>query len=115
MMSDMENSVINLGSLLHTRVKWEVHPAEECAGRFRVSFGDRLGTVEVAVCNSEELAEGIAYAHNRPRATPEQIEAARDQYQTDDINIDDNALMSDSTEKHYWVQAWVFVEEKTDA
>lgn len=45
--------------------------------------------------------------------TPEErlrmIQAARDLYGTDDVNIDDDALVSDCEDGSYWVQAWVFV------
>lgn len=49
-------------------------------------------------------------------ATPQEIDAARDLHQGENINIDDDALAS-YTPGGYWVQAWVWVgpEEKSDA
>lgn len=41
-------------------------------------------------------------------ATPRQIERAREEYQTDDIEIDDGALASPN-EDGTWVAAWVHV------
>lgn len=45
-------------------------------------------------------------------ASPEQIEAARLQFQDDETEIDDDALLSDSGDggdPGYWVSAWVWV------
>lgn len=39
------------------------------------------------------------------------IELARDEYQDDDIQIDDNAALSQS-EDGVWVAAWVWVENE---
>ena len=46
-------------------------------------------------------------------ATAEQIQRARDEYQTDDINIDDDANVS-PTESGVWVQAWVWLHNEED-
>lgn len=44
-------------------------------------------------------------------ATPEQIEAARTEHASDEIEIDDNAGVSDPEDgSGYWVQAWVWVD-----
>lgn len=53
---------------------------------------------------------------DRPRATPDQIEAAREEYaqgSDDNIEIDDDALVSEG-EGGYWVQAWVWIAEATE-
>ena len=42
------------------------------------------------------------------RASEKEIEAARADYHTDDINIDDDALVS-RADNGYWVGAWVWV------
>lgn len=43
-------------------------------------------------------------------ASPQQIEAARDIHQTDEVEIDDDALLSDPEDgTGYWVSAWVWV------
>lgn len=47
-------------------------------------------------------------------ATPEQIKRARDQYETDDVEIDDNAGISPSDDG-VWVQAWVWLASDKEA
>lgn len=45
-------------------------------------------------------------------ATPDQIQAARDLYASDEIQIDDDATVSPAPHNPsfgYWVQAWVWV------
>ena len=44
----------------------------------------------------------------RPAASPAQIARARGQYQSDDIQIDDDAVLSKADEG-VWVQAWVWL------
>jgi hypothetical protein len=49
----------------------------------------------------------------RVPATPEQIRAAREYYQTDDIEIDENAAQSRADEEAgQWVSAWVWVSDE---
>jgi hypothetical protein len=46
-------------------------------------------------------------------ATPEQIAAAKEMYQTDDVEIDDDATTSnipDETGGSAWISAWVYVD-----
>jgi len=43
-------------------------------------------------------------------ATPEQISEARAIYQSDDVKIDDDAIISDALPEGVWVQAWVWLE-----
>jgi hypothetical protein len=45
----------------------------------------------------------------KTKATSEQLQAARDRYQCCDINIDDDAEVSEAAGEGYWVQAWVWV------
>jgi hypothetical protein len=45
----------------------------------------------------------------RIKATLEQIKAARDLYQDDDCEIDDDALQSPVDGEGVWVSAWVWV------
>jgi len=45
----------------------------------------------------------------KKKATLEQIENARCLHQCDEIEIDDEALVSEA-EDGYWVQAWVWVD-----
>ena len=53
-------------------------------------------------------------------ATPEQIRAAREQYGSDDIEVDDNATISevsppaDGSPDGLWVQAWVWLAPDDD-
>jgi len=42
------------------------------------------------------------------------VKAARCEYQTDEIEIDDNAKFSKS-EDGYWVAAWVYVSSQDEA
>lgn len=44
----------------------------------------------------------------RLRATQDQIDAARELYQDDNLQIDINAKVSEAYDG-YWVQAWVWV------
>lgn len=44
-------------------------------------------------------------------AGPELIEAARERYETDDIEIDDNAKAARGDDPGTWVQAWVWVPD----
>lgn len=47
------------------------------------------------------------------RATPEQVQEARDLYQRDgEIEIDDNAPVEEGDKNDYWIQAWVYMEPK---
>lgn len=66
----------------------------------------------------EAESNGVEIAIARPKmATDEQLEAARDEYQTGDVQIDDDAQVSyvedpDSIGADYcWVQAWVRVDD----
>ena len=45
-------------------------------------------------------------------ATSEEVELAKKMYQSDDLEIDDQAFVSRDTEENtgYWVAAWVWVE-----
>ena len=43
------------------------------------------------------------------QATPAQIEAARQTWQTDEIEIDDNAKAAPAGDGGTWVQAWVYI------
>lgn len=48
----------------------------------------------------------------RVSASAEQIERARDEYQTDDIEIDDDAMVSRAEEENgMWVSAWVWLPD----
>jgi hypothetical protein len=43
------------------------------------------------------------------------VEKAQSIWASDDLEIDDNAQVSQTGDKQgYWVQAWVFVDAKTD-
>ena len=62
-------------------------------------------------CPSDDCPSHDKIADNRPRATPDQIDEARKMYaegSDDDIEIDDDALVSEG-EGGTWVQAWVWV------
>lgn len=53
----------------------------------------------------------------RLAATPEEIERARDEYATDDLEIDDDAIASRMDESQggdngTWVNAWVWIGAK---
>ncbi len=54
-------------------------------------------------------AERIAEADERA-ATPDEIEKARNLYQTDDVQIYPEAVASRADEG-YWVEAWVWIED----
>ena len=45
----------------------------------------------------------------KKKASIEQVHEARQQYQCCDINIDDDAEVSEAAGEGYWVQAWVWV------
>lgn len=48
------------------------------------------------------------------RATPAQLERARLLYGEDDVQIDEDAVVSE-TEDGVWVQAWVWLPKPEDA
>lgn len=43
-----------------------------------------------------------------PKPTPDQMEAAREEHCNDEVNIDDDAFLSE-TDEGYWVSAWVWM------
>lgn len=45
-------------------------------------------------------------------ATPQEIEKAKDLYQTDEIEIDDFDVMTSPSDNGIWVSAWVWVSDK---
>jgi len=55
----------------------------------------------------------VTFVRNRPKASDEQIKRARDLYETDDIQIDNDAVLSVvEKDRRYWVQAWVYIDER---
>lgn len=46
-------------------------------------------------------------------ATPQEIQAARDEYANDECEIDDGALVSHADDG-YWVQSWVWVPTESE-
>src|SRR3546814_18155370 len=75
--------------------------------------------------DAEESSDAVelvsVYAHNlseavrlleEAEASPSDIEAARELYGSDDIDIDDDALFSRGADAGTWVQAWVRSEER---
>ena len=46
-------------------------------------------------------------------ATTEQIRRAKKEYETDEIEIDDNAIVSEA-EEGVWISAWVWLEHKEE-
>lgn len=65
--------------------------------------------VEAALAGDGDLVKLAADAF-AATASPALIEKARDLYQDDDCEIDDDASTSES-DAGTWVQAWVFVPE----
>lgn len=59
------------------------------------------------------LADLRAAIERTEPADPAEIEAARDGYQDDDLEIDDDALVSHADEG-YWVSAWVWIAHDDD-
>ena len=58
----------------------------------------------------DALCERLNLGQHRQPATKAQIEAARAEYQSDDVNIDDDAATSDAVDDGgTWVQAWVWL------
>lgn len=55
-----------------------------------------------------ELLADDDHADDEPTRT-ELIQTARDMYQNDDVEIDDNAKLSRNDEDGSWVAAWVWV------
>ena len=60
--------------------------------------------------NDEAFFERLASTYTIP-ADPAEIEEARQIHASDEINIDDNAGISHA-DGGFWVQAWVWVEDK---
>jgi hypothetical protein len=69
---------------------------------------EELANVIAATHRAAELAIQAITTHRDVKAF---IEDARSLYQNDDIEIDDNAKLSE-TDDGAWVQAWVFVLDK---
>lgn len=68
-------------------------------------------TIREAYARHVNVAEE---AGGRCPATPEQIERAREEHGSDEINIDSDAEVSDAGEEGYWVQAWVWLPADED-
>ena len=64
----------------------------------------------MATDTKPEFSISSDYTSRLP-ATSKQIETARNEYQSDDINIDDDALTSRAPDG-VWVQAWVWVSNE---
>ncbi len=63
-----------------------------------------LNSAEIdALCENLNLATG-----ELERADQDEIEAAREQYQTDEVKVDDGAMAARGDET-VWVQAWVLL------
>ena len=59
-----------------------------------------------------DAKDALLAKHPYAKASPEQIDYARENYSNDDVNIDDNAELSDPEDgTGYWVSAWVWVGE----
>ena len=59
----------------------------------------------------EELSI-LRESHPEFFATDEQIESARGEHASEDIEIDDNAFVSEPEDGYgYWVSAWVWVRK----
>ena len=56
-----------------------------------------------------ELSHRIRLNLKDGETSEEQRQAARDEHESDEIEIDENAQLSDSGEEGYWVSAWVWV------
>jgi hypothetical protein len=74
---------------------------EQCAGPLRPNEENK---------NMKPRKIGRAY---KVKATKKQIEMARDFYQTNEVEIDDNALQSRADlDCGQWVSAWVWVSDE---
>lgn len=79
------------------------------------AFGPRAPAVleRLAAHFDTQAAEARALADRvqspEGTATAAQISAARDEYASDEINIDDGAPVSETDEGGYWVGAWVWI------
>jgi hypothetical protein len=62
--------------------------------------------------NDPELAQ-LIHEIDAAKATPELVQAARDEYQNEDIEVDDDATTS-RTDTGTWVSAWVWVPDDED-
>lgn len=69
--------------------------------------------VHQALLTNENLPKALELVNKAlgAHATIEQIEAARDEYGSDDIEIDDDAGTS-SADDGTWVQAWVWLPKE---
>lgn len=83
-----------LAELLHNRMHLDLDPADR------------------ALLVDAESACAEVRKHN---AAPAQIEAARGEHGSDEIEIDDDAALSDPADgSGYWVSAWVWVPTPDD-
>lgn len=68
-----------------------------------------FANLRAAVTGYEHLSNLLNQAGIFTPATEEQIAAARDEYGSDDIQIDSDAQISEADDG-YWVQAWVWID-----
>lgn len=67
---------------------------------------ERRGVIEDRLVNAEKF-DLEKFPKLKPQASAAQIGCAREYYAEDEINIDDDALVSECDDGSYWVQAWV--------
>lgn len=71
---------------------------------------DALRSAAKHLRETQEEWRASLTALEQAQATPAEIEAARDEYASDEIEIDDDALASRPDEEEgLWVQAWLWV------
>jgi hypothetical protein len=75
---------------------------------FIASLNAKDEGVAFALRTLENAIEGVVDQNQPFRATPAEIECAREAYSSEDVEVDDVAFTS-RTEDGTWVQAWVWL------
>lgn len=93
-----EEFLTHLATLMNGPLTGHRHGADDALQQITVGLAQRY-LVDVA----HEFV-----TRSRPQASERLIAKAREMYQTDDVNIDADAVVSEA-DHHDWVQAWVYV------
>lgn len=75
----------------------------------RISVWQNDGKAGTLTVEAEYAAEVLERLLGHEKATADEIQAARNEYQTDDVQIDDNARVSRLDTGGYFVEAWVWL------
>lgn len=91
-----------LAALKHIPTRYDLHPSD-------VEIMDAaIAAAQAAGITPDDGSKPFTMA------TPEQIEAARELYQTDDTEIDDFNVATSEGDGGTWIAAWVWLADATE-